>query len=465
MTELPDDELDKLFRKSSEELDPQFDPEDWANMNKRLDQHHGRTGGAWLRKWWPLGVLALLLSVGVVVYRFTHEGEKSASLGGVEEGGRRKEVVVPKSKGTNAIVKENTKKLPRSLAKTGGVYLEPDRSKTGGGDGAFSIEKTREENAGAEAIAAKGSLKATYNAPLAKQRLRKTGATRPDALNAVETANQQNTKVFGTSSSSPLVVNADAEADLNRQKAVVSNAEVLPLGSRGGDWAHALQMPGIVVVEDSAEAATPEKPRAEMENGSKWAVRFGYSPDLSTVGLKDFTKPGTSVSLLAEYAILNRLYIQSGAVWSRKQYFGEGYDYRIPKDVHDYGPDILSVDGMCRVLEVPVNLRLDIVKTRRSIFFAGAGVSSYHMDKEKYNYNYQNENDPKIKYRGWKGETGWYWLSHLNASVGYEYRVSNKFSLLAEPYLRAPLKRVGYGKVNLFTTGLWISVRFKPAFR
>ena len=124
-----------------------------------------------------------------------------------------------------------------------------------------------------------------------------------------------------------------------------------------------------------------------------------------------------------------------------------------------------SVDGICKVLEVPLNIRYDIALGERSRWFASGGFSSYHMNSEKYNYHFEDENDPSIWYRSWKGKTGWYWLSHANVSAGYEYRISRKLSLLAEPSIRMPLKRVGYGKVNLITTGLWLSVRYTPVFK
>jgi hypothetical protein len=468
MIELPDDELDKLFRKSSEELDPQFDPEDWANMKKKLDQHDGRTAGAWVRKWWPLGVLALLVPIGIVVYRYTHVNERGV-VGRMEDGGkggRRIEVLGRMEEGENgggndagvgedsAGLKGNAvekiKILPRSLAKTGGVYLEPDRSKTGGGDGAFSFEKSGKVN----------RSNASKSVRIAKEG---RNASKP-----VRAANEGETEVTGRAGNFDAPnAHAGAAVGLNTtEKTAQPNLNVAALDNRDGKWGNTLEMPVIAALTQPAEQVEPEKRQEEEPvSTAKWAVRFGYSPDLSTVGLKDFSKPGTAVSLLAEYAISNRLYIQSGAVWSRKEYYGRGDSYQLPKIPHYYPPEIIAVDGMCKVLEVPVNLRFDILDRRKSTVFVSAGVSSYHMNKEKYDYEFENNYDPNIKYRGWEGKTGWYWLSHLNVSAGYEYKLSNKLSLLAEPYLRAPLKRVGYGKVNLFTTGLWISVRFKPAFR
>ncbi len=66
MQELPDDELDKLFRKSAEEFESEFNPQAWASMRKKLDDEDGKVGGI---AWWKAGILALLLlTMGVAGY-------------------------------------------------------------------------------------------------------------------------------------------------------------------------------------------------------------------------------------------------------------------------------------------------------------------------------------------------------------------------------------------------------------
>ncbi len=513
MIELPDDELDKLFRKSSEELDPIYEPDDWNDLRKRLDQQDGKTPAGWWRKWWPLGVLALLIPAGIVLYSFEGEKggkgegrkEKSEVVGSEENGakkdegsesgvtadkgmksegeesgivrelgvaddseksrkgaeGTRKEnasvndgnrlvdngnkVVVRSKKDINnklkasgkeagkssskselnAAVGKGSKTLPRSRSKAGGVYLEPNRSKVEGGDGALSLKS--DANAGDNGTKVLGRETSPLHA---------TG---------------QNVAV-----SEPM-----KEADAPGRTLISATA----LNSKVLKW-NALQLPGISApVYELAEAPAPEKPSLAAEDQPLMAIRFGYSPDLSTVGLKDFSKPGTAVSLLVEYSVLRRLFVQSGVVWSRKDYFAPASAYELPKIQHYYPPEMTGVDGVCKVLEIPLNLRYDIASGARSRWFASGGFSSYHMNSEKYKYYFVDETDPDIKYRGWKGNTGWYLFSHANISAGYEYRISRKLSLLAEPSIRMPLKRVGYGKVNLITTGLWLSVRYTPVFK
>lgn len=526
MIEFPDDELDKLFRKSSEELDPTYEPDDWNDLRKRLDQQDGKTPAGWWRKWWPLGVLALLIPAGIALYSFEgenggkEEGGRTVTLkgdnngktedggsergvkedggvkpledagvedksgrpsevvrepGGSSENATKKDATVDKGrptvdsgnkladsnnravdnagkivgnkkaavdgrlkasgKGTakssskselNAAVGKGSKTLPRSRSKAGGVYLEPNRSKVEGGDGALSLKS--DANAG------------------------DNGTKVPGRETSPPSATGQNV------AASKLSTKADAPG-----RTLISAAA---LNSKVLKW-NALALPGIFEpVYELAEPPAPEKPSLSADDQPLWAVRFGYSPDLSTVGLKNFSKPGTSVSLLVEYSVLPGLYLQSGAVWSRKDYSASAEAYQLPK--HGYYPPLKlsGIDGVCKVLEIPLNVRYDIASGERSRWFATGGFSSYHMNSEKYKYYYKDPYDPNAeKWPGWKGNTGWYLFSHANVSAGYEYRISRKLSLLAEPSIRMPLKRVGYGKVNLITTGLWLSVRYTPVFK
>lgn len=60
MQEFPDDSLDELFRKSAEEFEPDFDPQAWAAMRKKLDNNEGFKKRPALL---PIILLLLLLSV------------------------------------------------------------------------------------------------------------------------------------------------------------------------------------------------------------------------------------------------------------------------------------------------------------------------------------------------------------------------------------------------------------------
>jgi hypothetical protein len=532
MIELPDDELDRLFRKSSEELDPYFDPNDWNDLKKRLDAEDGIRPGGWLRKWIPFGVLLLFLSAGVGSYYLQKdsktalpkskaavnkvlpsksdgvenvkgvediksgiESKENVKATEVEKENREKTSELPSEK--EKLTKSKTGKiLPLNRSKAGGVYLEPNRTSGKVGEGAFSSNnKKRIRQSGSEVNEVTSSKKErkkdnTESADLIvksddDRRKGRSAATeadqsainnpnkkandlvKADAANGNEIANSG--VVDRSSKRDKTVVNATAEkqsvaGDIQLQLAenrLPESFNLSPLASHAFVSRSGMALPKVVSVESVTTTSQPVK---FSERSPKMAVRFGYSPDLSSVWLKGFSKPGASVSLIAEYEILKRLYLQSGVIWSNKTYSADSGDYQIPKKLHYYGPPAKSVDGICKVFELPVNLRFDVYQGKTSRWFAGLGTSSYHMNAETYYYHFENEMDPKITPadRGWHGSTGWYWFSHLNASLGYEYRVTRRLSLVAEPYIRVPLRRVGYGNIKLLTTGVWISVRYTP---
>lgn len=525
MIELPDDELDKLFRKSSEELDPTFDPNDWNELKKRLDAEDGIRPGGWFRKLWPLGLLLLFISGGLASYYWANDAEKKGSI--VETKILRKNAVTAtepvkstelKEKNNKSAIKEETtsktndglagstidkkaltksesgKILPRSRSKAGGVFLEPNLSLGKGGNGAFSSISKKEvkKSAGSDhsangtgngksdsdktdvAVLGESTDLKSVEKGMETQREQKTDfkkTTFPVEKRMVGARVAETREVGGNASQQRTVDNfegvnasqAVAEGEKKEQEFLRTIISANSLFSRNTVSNRKLILPKIKITELVIEAKAIE-PEKQQEPVPKFAVRFSYSPDLSTVGIKNFSKPGAAFSLLAEYNIFHRLYAQTGVVTSEKKYNAKAGEYEWPASWNNQKARPISTDAICKVIEIPLNLRYDLVNSARSRWFTGAGMSSYYMQKENYVYNYAPHTYGVI-WKDHEAKTGWFLFSHINASAGYEYRLSKKLSLLAEPYVRIPVKRVGYGKVNLTTTGIWISVRYTPVFK
>jgi len=506
MIELPDDELDKLFRKSSEEFDPIFEPEDWNALKKRLDREDGKTPAGWLRKWWPVGILILLIPAGwggyyllndvnsekknsVQVSNIKAESDKdfkkneislesddvkksdlskSNSVGKVEDESlhlsenvvenKDKKSVEPDRKntepaGVNGIT--GSKILPRSRSKAGGVFLEPNRSKGKEGDGAFSSDKNISSKPDALKPAEKaqpefGKRNTVTEAISEDQKIKKASGS--------EIVLKENTEMDNGGKAFANAALPAVNSEKTNVEQVRSLPSVNPLTHLPFNQKIFVSFPAVEVME------SPEPPRQEkaLDLSPKLAVRVGYSPDLSSVGFNNFTKPGSSFSLMAEYGLSRKLYVQAGVGRSEKIYYANASEYEWPGEWKK-GPKASSTDATCKIIEIPLNLRYDLIQKNRFRVFAGAGASSYFMQKENYVYNYP-PHTYNIIWKDYEAKTGWFWLSHINASAGYEYRISNKLSMLAEPYVKIPVKKVGYGKVDLFTAGMWISLRYTPVF-
>lgn len=475
MKELSDDELDGLFRKSFEEFDPPIETNDWNKLRERLDSAENiPVAGSWVKKYWPLAALLLIMIGGIGVYFGTEDGkvgEKRDTVLSVSDGPSSdqsaQKIDKPLLANSGQVVAEkpsspysdaqsgldtesgdlrdekqvrpdkDIRELPRNLASVSGVRERSNLAvNSDRGDGAVFLNTTKKTN----------SIKVSEEVP----------ATTSDR-NYNQSSGEQ---MFPTG-----IPESDVEEmeglEVEDSKEISQFEPLVPLGFT----ATLPELPLRVVTDAIANGSGTDSLPPAKTNTPAWAIRIGVAPDLSTVSMqmKDFDRPGPSASLLVERSIARRWFVQTGVVRSLKTYRAMAGEYEWPANWYQSQMP-MSVDGACRVIEVPINLRFDISQQERNNWFVGAGISSYKMQNEKYTYQYKNY-DPNIRWWKWEGQTGWYLFSHLNTSVGYERRISDRLSMVVEPHLRVPLRKVGFGKVNLFTTGIWMSVRYTPVFR
>ena len=117
------------------------------------------------------------------------------------------------------------------------------------------------------------------------------------------------------------------------------------------------------------------------------------------------------------------------------------------------GYNLLNVDGICNMWEIPVNVRYNFNTSLRMKWFATAGLSTYLMTSEKYAYRVESS---------WNTEdSSWnihkpsqYLFSIVNLSAGFEQRVGKIGNLRLEPYVRIPLSGIGTGKLPILSAGL-----------
>jgi hypothetical protein len=81
------------------------------------------------------------------------------------------------------------------------------------------------------------------------------------------------------------------------------------------------------------------------------------------------------------------------------------------------------------------------------------------MLREDYKYIYDSY-DPNLR-DGWHGKNeNKHFFKVINLSAGYERKLNQRFSLQAEPFIKLPTTGVGYGRIKLLSTGLFMSVKF-----
>ena len=191
-------------------------------------------------------------------------------------------------------------------------------------------------------------------------------------------------------------------------------------------------------------------------------LRLSVSPDFSIVTVDEIARLGSNWVALLEYRFNNRFSLHTGVIRSTKYYDSYPESYEWPSN-WSQPPILIDINATCKMLDIPLNVRYDITQKTNSRWFVSSGLTSYVMLNEKYTYNYENPSDPKIKWRDWQGKTGPYYFSVLNFSFGYEHQLFRRLSLQAEPFLKVPIGKVGFGKVNLSTIGIFISAKYPIA--
>ena len=189
----------------------------------------------------------------------------------------------------------------------------------------------------------------------------------------------------------------------------------------------------------------------------RFGVRLAIAPEINSIErMESSAVVGNMFALLLEYRLTKKLTLQTGVNYSKKKYSGDFEYYHAWTSATGTQP--LTVDGICNVVDIPINLRLNAFQIKRNTFFISGGVSSYLMSDEIYTYNYA-WGSPKV--RDWTGSSSSFYWSTLNLSAGVERKMNKHFTLQVEPFLKTPLVGLGRGLVNLYSSGLLFSTKYE----
>ena len=235
--------------------------------------------------------------------------------------------------------------------------------------------------------------------------------------------------------------------------------EVFSLKSRQFSAKNGLDGQFPVIAGVATPPAAPKIRRTEPTQRGRWGIRALLAPDFNSVSTLKPAAFGESFGVLLEYEVIPRWRVQAGAIRSEKSYNGTLADYNTAWRTKYYHVKPERVDGSCRILDLPVNLRFDALRRPRYDVFVSAGVSSYLMRREQYTYSYPPASWKAPDDRNFTRVNN-HFASTLNFSAGYQRQLGKGFSLQVEPYLKLPLSGVGAGGVRLYSTGLHLSLGF-----
>lgn len=500
MQELPDDRLDELFRKSSEEFEPTFDPKAWEAMRRKLDDEDKKPGAWWWRRAGVIGGIVLLLGLGSYLF-WPNTSEM--------------EFVCPK---IEIMPKESQRNAPNVSEPSQSQKVEKETNTTE--TGKVNSDAAQEEAPALDekprlALAKKereplAQIQKSKSQPIAsnKERFNAVGVTRKKSLALKNTREPVLTQTDETSQTTRLIKDSKNKrvtaakvsspspsyvSALERKKdkkdngavAVVSKetepenipqtASNEPQGPTNFNVtlnelvAKNWKLLTVPVAELTVAYLPPAPPPVVKKKESAepptafqkgLSTRVMATPDLSFISSSQMLKnPRLALGVMLEYRFARRWSIQLGVVKSDKVYTATGEQYQWPEIWNAQKARPTEVAANCKVLDIPINVRFDVLEGRRSRWFVSSGISSYKMINEKYEYTYPPYT--YAKWKEWEGSTGNYWFGVVNASVGVERQMGRNFALQVEPFWKIPMAEVGLGKIRLQTSGIFISAKYR----
>ncbi|MBO0357274.1 hypothetical protein J0X19_04905 [Hymenobacter sp. BT186] len=182
------------------------------------------------------------------------------------------------------------------------------------------------------------------------------------------------------------------------------------------------------------------------------------APAWSAVRTLNTAQLGGNLGLTLEYRLTPRLRVRSGLVRSVKRYAAASSDYT-PQPAWNWRPGTYEVYANCRITEIPLDLRYDVVRQPTYTVFASTGFTSLLMRHERYAYDYQvNGQNRTAAAQVVNGSN--YAFGLFTASAGLERPFGSRWSGQVEPFLQLPLGSVGAGKVRLSSAGVSFSIKY-----
>lgn len=207
------------------------------------------------------------------------------------------------------------------------------------------------------------------------------------------------------------------------------------------------------VVATTAPAQTPDKPKIKVKPLSSGRPQFAISvlasSDINGVNSFQQSKVGSNFGVMLSVSV-KKWTFTTGAMYAIKPYATTFANY---STAYQFKTAPTNVTADCRMLDVPLNIAYQVYQNRKNKFSLGTGVSSYFMLHENYKYTYSSAypNGP-ASYTVANPKN--YLLSVINVNATFERQINSKFSLSVQPYMKLPIKAVGYSQVNLHTAGV-----------
>jgi hypothetical protein len=407
MHELPDKDLDNVFRKAADMVEFPMQEEAWQNIERQLDDWE-----RFSKTFWSLlgaGILLLLISFTFLIWKNV------------------------------SVISSND-----NLMKSAPVY----------GEITFRMPENRQETIG---ITSENRENMTI-----QRNISKSTKDIQTGINSV-TKNSKSEKLKDIRNAEPDEFPGEVESynQINTNQIIKNILEGtrLDIPVRISPYFIPLEQPSEPDIESSGY--NPEEIIVTpSSNNFGFSIGLSSGPDFSGVGSNPLGA-GTYLGMYFELDILNRLDVIIGAYHTRKRYpVKDEYSPPYPGFwTNGQVPDQVKV--ACHIFDLPVNLNYDVIQRQGFRIFLGAGLSSYLMVTEEYSFEYGYSYDPDLVNEYKLKNENQHYFGIINLSAGYTKYINSRWAWQVEPFYKLPVQDIAAARVRLKSFGTLLSLKYR----
>ena len=472
MYPLSDKDLDRLSREAAEQYDVESSASGWEQVEKKLNKVMPEQKERKRRFAWLLLLLVFLAGSGLSGILYFSNREASSQSTNISDRQQESGTIAPQGTvSTNDPSKTEQPVIHTAPGEANNASANATPSNT-------NKEKTLTGNDRSGSTPIKGETQISHS-----------GTSQSNTVSSISTGHEENisapinsrsayrkTKRRTTTSGNTqeLTVNGNPPTPASTQPSPSEDTEELwkhslPNFSSGIDRTIRVNASKAFTLSNEMASIKRTSPADQASGKNKYrsplAIGLVMGTDQSRIHGTSPGSLGWSGGISLQYDLTKRLAVQTGFTITKKFYRAAGKDFNPPLHYWTSYVNLQSVIGDCQMWDLPVQLRYDLYNKKSSRLFATAGASNYIMRNQRYEYHYLNSNNiPTVKEWETYSQSN-YWFGVMNLSAGIEKQLSNKISFQVEPYVKLPLKGVGFGNMDISSYGVLLSLRYRPAFK
>lgn len=435
------DFVDDLYRRASEDPDIPFNEEAWERMDQKLDYaaRKRRRGLIWLffLLFVSLGAGLLWGIHGMGAFEQKIKKEKyTGPVAGNEQPDQKSRIKTEQNTSLKETEKNQVEEFRADVA-TAKDQKEPENVNQTGNQTNF-LKTTPRLFTSEQQGSRKYSKPLAGNKPKFEAPINQNTPKFAEDHAVVPLQVDGNPKMFDT-------LLSDHQADLALLK-----LETLP-GARG---LNEILYDYLLVIEPPAQ---PIYEKASIAKAKSWGLGLSAGPDLASVNANGSTAYGLNAGLAFDYRIGKRWVFQASGQYLVKNYIADQKEYVAPTGFWPTRSYPNSTEGTCDMLQWSVDLRYNWLAKPKFQSFISLGSSSWTILKEEYEFYYAKDY-PGLLYHWSSSQDKNYWLSMAQMGIGFEKTIRPGLSLQLNWFAQMPLKGVGNGKVEIYSSGLGFMV-------